>query len=94
MDLCGPMHMESLYGNKYFFLLVDDLSRMTWSYFPRLKSQAFEMFVKFQMMVERQTKNKIKIIRSNRGGEFVSREFSEHWEKQGIQRELTLSYTP
>lgn len=31
--LCGPMYAELLGGNKYFFLLVDDFSTMTWIHF-------------------------------------------------------------
>lgn len=28
-DLCGPMQVESLGGNMYFLLFIDDLNRMT-----------------------------------------------------------------
>nr|GEY05203.1 hypothetical protein [Tanacetum cinerariifolium] len=30
MDLCGPMHVESLNGKKYILVIVDDYSRFTW----------------------------------------------------------------
>ncbi|CAL8176899.1 unnamed protein product [Prunus armeniaca] len=32
-DLCGPMQTESIAGNIYFMLLIDDCRRMTWVYF-------------------------------------------------------------
>ncbi|GJR38539.1 integrase, catalytic region, zinc finger, CCHC-type containing protein [Tanacetum coccineum] len=30
MDLCGPMHVESINGKKYILVIVDDYSRFTW----------------------------------------------------------------
>nr|GFA16586.1 retrovirus-related Pol polyprotein from transposon TNT 1-94 [Tanacetum cinerariifolium] len=30
MDLCGPMHVESVNGKKYILVIVDDYSRLTW----------------------------------------------------------------
>ncbi|GJY03089.1 retrovirus-related pol polyprotein from transposon TNT 1-94 [Tanacetum coccineum] len=30
MDLCGPMHVESISGKKYILVIVDDYSRFTW----------------------------------------------------------------
>lgn len=37
MDLCGPMSVNSLGDNKYFYLIVDDYSMWCWVYF--LKSR-------------------------------------------------------
>nr|GEX94919.1 retrovirus-related Pol polyprotein from transposon TNT 1-94 [Tanacetum cinerariifolium] len=30
MDLCGPMHVESVHGKKYIIVIVDDYSRFIW----------------------------------------------------------------
>ncbi|KAI5324387.1 hypothetical protein L3X38_033460 [Prunus dulcis] len=38
VDLYGPMRNESIAGNKYFMLLIDDYTRMIWMYFLRNKS--------------------------------------------------------
>lgn len=38
MDLCGPMSEESLGGNRYFYLFVDDYSRWCWVFFIKNKS--------------------------------------------------------
>lgn len=42
-DLCGPMNTESFSGNRYFFLLTDDFSRMSWVYFLKNKSEALRI---------------------------------------------------
>jgi hypothetical protein len=37
---------------------------------------------------------KIRVLRSNQGGEYKSNEFNEYRQKEGIKRELTTSHTP
>ncbi|GJX10816.1 retrovirus-related pol polyprotein from transposon TNT 1-94 [Tanacetum coccineum] len=36
MDLCGPMPIASVNGNKYILVIVDDYSRFTWVNFLRI----------------------------------------------------------
>jgi len=45
-------------------------------------------------MVERQCDSKIKVLRSDGGGEYAASEFSEFYEKEGIVHEFTPPYTP
>ncbi|KAI5343342.1 hypothetical protein L3X38_011218 [Prunus dulcis] len=94
VDLCGPMRNESVARNRYFMLIIDDFTRMTWVYFLRNKSEAFYCFKKFKSMTELQTEHKVQCIRSDRGGEFLSTDFLEFCEANGIQRQLTMAYTP
>ncbi|GKA12562.1 retrovirus-related pol polyprotein from transposon TNT 1-94 [Tanacetum coccineum] len=42
MDLCGPMHVESINGKKYILVIIDDYSRFTWVKFLRSKDEAPE----------------------------------------------------
>ena len=46
------------------------------------------------MMVENQCNHKIKVLRSDQGGEYISREFEEYCQNVGIQRQLTAAYSP
>lgn len=46
-DLCGPVSTVSFGGSRYFMPIVDDLSRMTFTYFLRKKSEALEVFQQF-----------------------------------------------
>ncbi|CAL8138644.1 unnamed protein product [Prunus armeniaca] len=94
VDLCGPMRNESVARNRYFMLIIDDFTRMIWVYFLRNKSEAFCCFKKFKSMTKLQTGHKVQCIRSDRGGEFLSTEFVEFCEAHGIQRQLTMAYTP
>lgn len=88
------MQIESINGSTYILTFIDDYSRTLWVYFPRLKSEVFTTVKKFKVLVETQSKKKIKAIRSDRGSEYASQEFTQFLEETCIQRQLTVSYTP
>ncbi|CAL5443135.1 unnamed protein product [Camellia sinensis] len=67
---------------------------MTWVYFVRQKSEVFSIFKKFQNLVERQSGCLMKVLRSDRGGEYNSNEFMKFCEDIGMQRQFTIGYTP
>ena len=52
-DVCDPIDVESLGGNKYLATFIDDASRKVWVYFLKTKDQVFEHFKKFHAMAER-----------------------------------------
>ena len=93
-DLCGPMRTQSTNGDKYFMLCIDDYTRMTWVLFLKHKHQALDRFKVFKAQVENQLEKRIKILRSDRGGEFTSEEFTKYCEHHGIQRQYSAPRTP
>jgi len=93
-DICGPIKPCSLGKSNYFALFIDDYSRKTWAYFLKQKSDVFDAFKKFKAFVENESGYKIKAMRSDRGGEFTSKEFEKFCEENGIHRPLTVPYTP
>lgn len=93
-NLVGPMQSESLGGSRYFILFTDDFSRMSWVFFLQSKSQALECFKKFKKQAEVQSECILKVLRSDRGGEYLSKEFTEFCEGHGVRRELSAPYTP
>nr|KYP41863.1 Retrovirus-related Pol polyprotein from transposon TNT 1-94 [Cajanus cajan]KYP41870.1 Retrovirus-related Pol polyprotein from transposon TNT 1-94 [Cajanus cajan] len=93
-DICGPMQMSSLHNNRYFILFIDDFSRMIWVYFIKAKSEVFGIFKKFKTLVEKQSGKQIKVLRSDRGKEYTSREFNKFCEDEGIEKQLTVAYSP
>jgi len=93
-DVCGPITPVSFSGKRYFLIFIDDFSRKTWVYFLQEKSEVFGVFKKFKVMIENETGTKIKVVRSDRGGEYTSAEFMRYWEELDIRRFLTASYSP
>ena len=62
--------------------------------FLKAKSEAFNEFKVFKAWAENHTQKSIKILRSDNGGEYTSKEFNEFCKNHGIARQLTISYTP
>ena len=92
--VCGPMHNESLNGSKYFLLFVDDYSRFCWVYFLKSKADVFTEFVRFKTTIELETGNKLKMLRSDNGGEFTFQKFEGYLAKERIKHQLIVPYTP
>jgi transposase InsO family protein len=67
---------------------------MTWVYFIRQKSEVFNIFKKFKCLVEKQSGCFIKVLRSDKGKEYISNQFYKFYEDEGVERQLTVSYTP
>ena len=58
------------------------------------KSETYEKFQEFQSEVENNCNKKIKFLRSDCGGEYLSYEFGLHLKQCGIVSQLTLPGTP
>src|SRR6187399_3119602 len=93
-DVCGPMSVTARGGYRYFLTFTDDLSRYGYIYLMKHKSETFEKFKQFQSEVENHRNKKIKFLRSDRGGEYLSYEFGNHLRKCGIVSQLTPPGTP
>ncbi|KAJ9561697.1 hypothetical protein OSB04_006857 [Centaurea solstitialis] len=88
-DVCGPFSHVARGGYRYFITFTDDFSRYGYVYLIRHKSEAFERFKEFQNEVQNQLDRKIKFLRSDRGGEYLSQEFDNHLMECGIVLQLT-----
>jgi hypothetical protein len=75
-------------------LIIDDYSRLTWVAFLKEKVEAFENFKIFKALTETQTGKRLKAVRSDWGGDFMSIEFKEFCDEHGIKREYTIPRTP
>lgn len=49
------------------------------------KSKTFDKFVQYKNFVERHTRNNIRTLRSDQGGEYMSDKFNEFCEIEGIK---------
>jgi hypothetical protein len=85
-DVFGLVHVPSLGKFMYYVSFIDDFSRNTWIYFLRNKFDVFDKFKEFKALVENHTEKKIKVLRTDYGGEFLENEFKEFCKKCGIER--------
>ena len=58
------------------------------------KFQSFQKFKWYLERVEKETRKKLKCLRSGRGGEFISNEFKKKLIERGIKRQVSAPRTP
>uniref|UniRef100_A0A2N9HL00 Integrase catalytic domain-containing protein n=1 Tax=Fagus sylvatica TaxID=28930 RepID=A0A2N9HL00_FAGSY len=70
------------------------VKRKVWVYFLKNKSEVFETFKKWRVMVETETDLKLKCLRSDNGEEYIDGGFKEFCTANGIRMEKTIPRTP
>jgi hypothetical protein len=88
------MPSTSLRGYVYYVSFINDYSCKTWVYFLKSKDEVLGNFKELKDLVENLSKRKIKILRSDNGGEYTSNEFGIFCRDVWIKRELTTPYNP
>ena len=72
-DICGPFLVTTVDGYDSFITFIDDYSRYGYIYPIKEWSEALDKFKIFKAEVKNQHDLKIKIVRSDRGGEYYGR---------------------
>ncbi|RVX00843.1 Retrovirus-related Pol polyprotein from transposon TNT 1-94 [Vitis vinifera] len=104
MNICGPFPTPSWNGQQYFITFIDDYSRYDYLYLIHEKSQSLDVFKNFKVEVENQLSKKIKVVRSDRRGEYYGRydgfgeqcpgPFAKYLMECGIVPQYTMPGTP
>ena len=92
-DICDMKSIPSPGGKKYFITFIDNCTRYCYVYLLNSKDEAIDAFKQYKIEVENQLNKKIKMIRSDRGGEYEF-SFQEICLENGIIHQMTASYTP
>ncbi|GJR35673.1 retrovirus-related pol polyprotein from transposon TNT 1-94 [Tanacetum coccineum] len=94
MQACNLFCLPENYQMKYYFYHI-----LSWPHLLYVaedyggKDEAIDKFVLYKTEVENQLGKKIKVVRSDRGGEYVA-PFAELCAKHGIRHEFTAPYSP
>lgn len=100
-DICCPNMNAS--DPKYFITFIDDYSRYMYLYLLHSKDEALDVFKFFKAEVENQSGKHIKIVRSDRGGEYYGRytengqapgPFAKFLQEHGIVAQYTMPGSP
>nr|GEX05792.1 putative ribonuclease H-like domain-containing protein [Tanacetum cinerariifolium] len=94
MDLCGPMHVESVNRKKYILFIVDHYSRFTRVKCLRSKDEASYFIIKFLKMIQVRLKVHVRRIRKDNGTEFVNQTLREYYKQVGISHETSVACSP
>lgn len=93
-DIWGGYRKPSFTGARYFLTIVDDHSRSVWVFLLKHKHEASKRLIELCHMVETQFEKKVKKIRSDNGGEFVSNDMRDFYASRGIILETSCIKTP
>ncbi|WZZ27559.1 hypothetical protein YC2023_010960 [Brassica napus] len=79
---------------KYFVTFIDEKSKYTWLTLIQTKDRVLDAFKNFQAYVTNHYHAKIKIFRSDNGGEYTSLAFKQHLAQHGVLHQTSCPYTP
>jgi transposase InsO family protein len=92
-DLCGPMQNATPSGKRYFMTMIDDYSRFTQVYFLKFKSEVSKFINEYIKYAENKFEKKVKVIRSDNGREYITKELQRSLTEMGIKVQYTAPYS-
>jgi transposase InsO family protein len=93
-DLCGPVKPVTPGGRRYFLLLIDDATRYMWVVLLTAKSEASSAIKRIQTAAEKECSCKLRVLRTDNGGEITAAEFAAYCADEGITQHFSAPYTP
>ncbi|SGZ28036.1 BQ5605_C026g10258 [Microbotryum silenes-dioicae] len=85
---------RSLTGKQYLVTFLDDYSRKLWAYAIGHKSEVFGVFKTWLAEVELETGATLKVLRTDNGGEYRSKTFTDFCKARGTRRQYSIPRTP
>nr|GEU58740.1 putative ribonuclease H-like domain-containing protein [Tanacetum cinerariifolium] len=82
MDLCGPMHVQSINGKRYVLVVVDDYSRYTWLFFLHSKDEASEVIISFIKKILVNLQLQVQRVRTDNGTEFKNKTLAKFFDER------------
>jgi len=93
-NVWGPAPIESKCGKRYYVTHIDDCSRLTHLTLLRKKGEAPDAYKDFDVWCETQLDARIKILNSDRGGEYTGDDFDKYLKSRGTVQKLNVHDTP
>ena len=93
-DLAGPIRDRSIQGSYYIATFIDDHSRHAVVYCLKSKDQFVDALRKFIAWTNTQTSKKLRVLHSDRGGEYIAASVKLILDQNGIEHNLTMPGTP
>jgi hypothetical protein len=94
LDVVGELPVPGADGERYMLIVLDDFSRWGDSMALSSKSQVGGAVKTIILYLENQTGHKVKVVRADRGNEFVNAYLLEFFNSKGIRHETSAPYTP
>ena len=88
-DCWGPTKNPGMNGERYFILIIDKSSNYMVTVPIRNKSECTQIVIQYAAWVQRQTGNKLRVLKSDGGGEFCNKTMQNFTRIQGIEHQKT-----
>jgi Integrase core domain/GAG-pre-integrase domain len=85
-DVWGPTTPQSYNGKEYFISFTDDFTRWSRVTPMKRKSEVLTCYKHYEVWAKTQHGAKIKRLQSDRGGEYLSKDFNQHLKSKGTVR--------
>ena len=80
--------------SQYYVSFTDNHTRYTTLYLQKTKAETFASYKSYKAWLSTQFDVKIKRLRSDRGGEYLSKEFNQHLQSRGTECRVTVHDMP
>ena len=92
-DIFGPVREKSSSGEKYMITFLDNASDHSTIFLIENTGQLSQTIINYFKMSHRQTGNKVKVLRTDRGKQYLSNDLKNYMNSEGIIHHETLPYT-
>jgi hypothetical protein len=93
-DLWGPAPVATKGRKRYYVTFIDNKTRLTNIYLLAKKSDTLESYKNYEAWCNMQLGAKVKVLHSDRGGEYEGQEFVLYLNLRGTERKRTVHDTP
>ena len=94
-DVWGKLQVKTLGGKEYFISFLDDFTDEAVVVLMSRKAEALTKYKLFKAWAKNQRGvNKIKVLQSDRGGEYMGNDFRDYLASKGTDRRLTTHDSP
>ena len=92
MDVCGQFADQGYDGSKFFVTAVEDFTCMVFAEPIAEKSHTFTYFLTLKEQLQTWFDRKIKVLRTDKGGEFMNKNFYSYEKDHGLRHEWSSPY--
>ena len=94
-DIAGPFEPTTIEGKgKYNLIIIDDYSRKSWMMPLRKKIDTAVALKEWIAIRETEVGKKLKVLRSDNGGEFIDATSRKWMREHGLQHQTILARSP
>ena len=93
-DIWGPFRIPSMTGARWFLLLVDDHTRLCWTFLMKEKSETKHIFQQFHVMVKTQFRAEIQILKTDNAKDFFNSSLGPYLKSHGVVQQSSCVDTP